>query len=154
MEESHSLTFDLSSPILHELGIERAIAAWLEDEVQEKHKIKTQFQTDGLVKELDNDICVLLFRNVRELLFNVVKHSHAKHVKVSIRKKKNNIQIIVEDDGVGFNPVEEAATAAINTKFGLFSIRERLEHFGGNIEIDSAPGKGCRITLIAPLKKS
>jgi PAS domain S-box-containing protein len=154
MEESHSLTFDLSSPILHELGIERAIAAWLEDEVQEKHKIKTEFQTDGLVKVLDKDICVLLFRNVKELLFNTVKHAHAKHVKVSIRKKNNNIQIKVEDDGVGFNPDEVAATAAINTKFGLFSIRERLEHFGGNIEIDSAPGKGSRITLIAPLKKA
>jgi PAS domain S-box-containing protein len=154
MEESHSLTFDLSSPILHELGIERAIAAWLEDEVQEKHKIKTQFQTDGLVKVLDNDIRVLLFRNVKELLFNAVKHAHAKRVKVSIRKKNNNIQIKVEDDGVGFNPDEVAATAAINTKFGLFSIRERLEHFGGNIEIDSAPGKGCKITLIAPLKKA
>ena len=153
MEESHSLTFDLSSPILHELGFERAVEAWLEDEVHGKHKIKTEFRSDGLTKVLDDDICILLFRNVRELLFNIIKHSHAKKVKVSISKVSNNIKINVEDDGVGFNHEEVAANAAIKTKFGLFSIRERLEHFGGRIEINSAPGKGCRIILIAPLKK-
>ncbi|MBN1975388.1 MAG: PAS domain S-box protein [Sedimentisphaerales bacterium] len=153
MEESRTLTFDLSSPILHELGFERAVAAWLEDEIQRKHKIETEFLSDQLPKPLDDDICVLLFRNVREILFNIIKHAHAGKVKVSVITVNGNIQVKVEDDGVGFDPAEVAATAAIKSKFGLFSIRERLEHFGGHMEIDSSPGKGCRITLLAPLKK-
>ncbi|MBN2590207.1 MAG: PAS domain S-box protein [Sedimentisphaerales bacterium] len=153
MEESHTLTFDLSSPVLHELGFERAVAAWLEDEVQGKHQIKTEFKSDGLLKPLDEDICVLLFRSVREILFNVIKHAQANKVKVFVRVIDNNIKIQVEDDGVGFKPDEVAANAFVQSKFGLFSIQERLEHFGGNIEIDSNPGGGCRITLIAPLKE-
>ena len=153
MEESHSLTFDLSSPVLHELGFERAVAAWLEDEVQGKHKIETEFKSDGLKKSLDEDISVLLFRSVREILFNVIKHANAKKVKVYMRVIDNDIKIQVEDDGVGFKPDEVAANAFVQSKFGLFSIQERLEHFGGNIEIDSNPGGGSMITLIAPLKK-
>ncbi len=152
MDESHSLTFDLSSPVLHELGFERAVAAWLEDEVQGKHNIVTEFKSDGIPKSLNEDICVLLFRSVREILFNVIKHAHAKKVKVYIKVVNNNIKIRVEDNGVGFKPDEVAANAFIQSKFGLFSIQERLEYFGGNLEIDSKPGQGCRITLIAPLK--
>ncbi len=152
MEESQSLTFDLSSPVLHELGFERAVAAWLEDEVQGKHNIITEFKSDGIPKSLNEDICVLLFRSVREILFNVIKHANAKKVKVYIIVVDNNIEIRVEDNGVGFKPDETAANAFSQSKFGLFSIRERLEHFGGNIEINSKPGHGCRITLTAPLK--
>ncbi len=152
MNESQSLTFDLSSPVLHELGFERAVAAWLEDEVQGKHNIITEFQSDGIPKSLNEEFCVLLFRSVREILFNVIKHANAKKVKVYIKVLDNNIKIRVEDNGVGFKPDETAANAFSQSKFGLFSIRERLEHFGGNIEIDSKPGHGCRITLIAPLE--
>ena len=154
MEESHTLTFDLSSPVLHELGFERAVAAWLEDEVQGKHNIRTEFQSDKLPKSFDEDICVLLFRSVREILFNVIKHARANKVKVFIKVIDGNIRIRVEDDGVGFKPEEVAANAFVQSKFGLFSIQERLEYFGGNMEIDSCPGQGCRITLIAPLKDS
>ena len=152
IEETRSLTSDLSSPILYELGFERAVAAWLHDEVRQKHKIETEFHNDYLPKPLDDDIRILLFRNVRELLFNVIKHAHARKVKVSINRIDININIKVEDDGVGFDPSEVAATATGHARFGLFSIRERLEQFGGHLQIDSAPGKGSVITLIAPLK--
>ncbi len=152
MKNTRSLTFDLSSPILYELGFEKAVAAWLEEEIQRKHNIHTTLHGDGKPKLLDDDIQVLLFRDVRELLINVVKHAHAKKVKVSIKKVDSMIQVRVEDDGIGFNPVE--ATAAKMEAFGLFSIRERLEHLGGHFEIDSSPGCGCRITMLAPLKQA
>ena len=154
IEETRLLTSNLSSPILYELGFERAVAAWLNDEIQKKHNIETKFHSDGLPKRLDEDIRVLLFRNVRELLFNIVKHAQAKNVNVSISTIDNTIKVTVEDDGVGFDPAEVAAKSAGMAKFGLFSIRERLEHYGGHLQIDSAPGKGSRITLIAPLKNS
>jgi len=147
------LTFDLSSPILYELGFEAAVAVWLTEEVEEKHNIATEFEKDKQVKPLDDDVRVLLFRDVRELLINVVKHAQAKKVKVSVRKAGNQIHVCVEDDGWGFDPAKIRATAVKKGGFGLFSIRQRLEELGGELEIESAPGQGTRATLIAPLKR-
>ena len=152
IDDTRTLTFDLSYPILYELGFEAAVAEWLTDQIQEKHGIRTEFLDDGHQKPLDDDIRVLLFRNVRELLINVVKHAQANKVRVSIRKVKDNIRVSVEDDGVGFDPVEVTSMATKRAEFGLFSIRERLEQLGGLIEIDSKRRHGSKITMTAPLK--
>jgi PAS domain S-box-containing protein len=156
IQDTRSLTFDLSSPILYELGFEMAVSEWLTEQIEKKNGIATKFQDDGKNKRLDNDIRVLLFRTVRELLINIVKHAKAKHVTVSTRKVDNEIEVSVEDDGVGFNPPEVMSIPARIGRFGLFSIRERLEYLGGRIEIESGAGEGCKITVSAPLsvKKS
>jgi PAS domain S-box-containing protein len=153
IDDTRALTFDLSYPILYELGFEAAVAEWLTDQIQVKHGIKTEFTNDGHQKPLDDDIRVLLFRNVRELLINVVKHAQPKKVKVSIRRIKDNIRIGVEDDGIGFDPNEVMSMSAKRAEFGLFSVRERLEQLGGLIEIDSRVGHGTKIMMTAPLKK-
>ena len=150
--DTRSLTFDLSPPILYELGFEAAVAEWLTGQIRDKHGIKTEFEDDGQPKPLDDDIRVLLFRNVRELLINVVKHANAQNVKVSIRKVGKQIRVSVEDDGVGFDPAKVASMAAKRAEFGLFSIRERLEESGGHLEIESELSHGSRITMFAPLK--
>ncbi|MHC4540730.1 MAG: sensor histidine kinase [Planctomycetota bacterium] len=150
--DTRTLTFDLSHPILYELGFEAAVADWLTEQIEEKHGLETDFEDDGHSKPLDDDIRALLFRNVRELLINVVKHAQAGHVKVSVRRADKDICVCVEDDGMGFDPVEVAAMAAKRAEFGLFSIRERLEQLGGHIEIESRPGLGTKITMNAPLK--
>lgn len=152
IDDTRTLTFDLSNPILYNLGFEAAVAEWLTEQVQEKHGIETEFQDDGQDKPLDDDIRAILFRNVRELLINVVKHAQAHHVKVSVRRADKHICVSVEDDGVGFDPAEVQAMAAQRAEFGLFSIRERLEQLGGHIEIESEPGRGTKITMAAPLK--
>jgi len=152
IRETRMLTFDLSSPILYELGFEVAVAEWLADEIKGKHGIETEFCDDGREKPLDDDIRALLFRNVRELLVNVVKHAQAHKVKVDIRRAGADICISVEDDGIGFDPAEVKAMAVNSNKFGLFSIRERLEQLGGLIEIDSEHGRGSRVSMKAPLK--
>jgi len=152
IDDTRTLTFDLSYPILYELGFEAAVSEWLADEIRQKHGIETEFENDGLLKPLDEDIRILLFRDVRELLVNIVKHAQAHKVKVSVRRVDGHIHVSVEDDGVGFDPVEMTSTAAQKAKFGLFSIRERLEQLGGLIEIDSEMGRGTKITMTAPLK--
>lgn len=151
--EVRSLTFDLSSPILHELGLEAAIASWLAEEIEAKHHISTEFVDDGQPKPLDEDVRALLFRNVRELLINIVRHANAYKVKVSVRKVDNQIQISVQDDGIGFEPAEALARAAKAGGFGLFSVKERLEQLGGRLEIESAPDQGCKVTMTVPLKQ-
>ena len=152
IQDTRSLTFDLSSPILYELGFEMAVSEWLNEQIQKKNGIATGFLDDGKPKPLDDDIRVLLFRTVRELLINVVKHARAKNVTVSTRKVDNEIEVSVEDNGVGFDPLEVGTMPDRIGRFGLFSIRERLEYLGGHINIDSKLGRGCRVTVTAPLK--
>ncbi|MHC4424724.1 MAG: sensor histidine kinase [Planctomycetota bacterium] len=152
IDDTRTLTFDLSSPILYELGFEAAVAEWFAEQIRQKHGIETEFEDDGQQKPLDEDIRTILFRNVRELLINVVKHAQATRVKVSIRRADEDIHVSVEDDGVGFDPVEVASMAAKRAEFGLFSIRERLEQLDGHLEIESEPGRGAKILMTAPLK--
>jgi signal transduction histidine kinase len=152
IQNTRSLTLDLCSPTLYELGIEAAIRKLLNEEVQRKYGIKTEFVSDAQPKPLDNDITVILYRATRELLINVIKHANAQHVTVSIYKEKNEIRINVIDDGDGFIcPINNLASDEIEG-FGLFSVRERLNSFGGSLEIDSKPGHGTRVTLVMPTK--
>ena len=154
IQNTRLLTFDLSSPILYELGFEAAVAEWLVEQIEHKHGIKTKFEDDGEPKPLDDDIRALLFRDVRELLINVIKHASAKKVKVSIRRADDKIRVGVEDDGVGFAVSELGSIASKTGGFGLFSIRERLGQLGGYLEVKSEPGRGTQVTITAPLKQS
>ena len=147
------LSSDLSSPLLYDLGLEAAVAQWLSDEIEKKCGIETEFTDDGEIKPLDDDVRILVFRDVRELLGNVAKHSHAAKVRVSIGRVGRRIRIAIEDDGVGFDPVQVASQAAARSEFGLFGIQAKLAYMGGHLEIKSAPGCGCKVTIIAPLKR-
>jgi signal transduction histidine kinase len=153
IQDIRSLTLDLSYPVLYELGFEAAVAAWLVEQIQEKYGIASEFEDDEQSKPLDDDVRILLFRDVRELLINVVKHAKAKKVKVSIRKAGRQIRVSIEDDGVGFDVAKIVSTPTATGSFGFFSIRERLEQLGGHLEIESSPCCGCRVTIMAPLKK-
>jgi signal transduction histidine kinase len=87
-----------------------------------------------------------------ELLINVVKHARTHRVEVSILSSAHTIRIRVKDNGVGFNLSEIKERNDKMGAFGLFSIRERLNHLGGYLEIESKPGHGTRATLVAPIK--
>lgn len=151
MQDVRYLTFELSSPVLKELGLEAAVSHWLAEQIEQKHGIATEFTDDGQTKPLEKDVQALLFRSVRELLANVVKHSQAKRVKVAVSRAKDQVLIHLEDDGVGFSP-DKVVVGKGTGGFGLFSIRERLSQMGGSLEIDSSPGTGCRSLLRAPLR--
>ena len=152
IETSRLLTFDLSSPILYELGFEAAVSEWLADQIERKHKIMTVFEDDGEPKPMGDDIRALLFRMVRELLINVVKHARAKKVRVSLNRLDTRLNICVEDNGIGFDPAKTVSMGPATGGFGLFSIRERLEQLGGSFVIKSSPGCGCKVVITAPLK--
>jgi len=146
IQHTRSLTLDLSPPILYELGLEPAIE-WLAERVQKQHWLAVVVKGDSEPKPLDDQVRALLFNAVRELLVNVVKHAQAKNVMVGIQRIDQSVQIVVKDDGIGFEHLQSAAPSG----FGLFNIRERLEHLGGRFEIESSVGRGCTVTLQAPL---
>ncbi len=151
IEDTHSLTFEISPPILYDLGLEAALD-WLAEQTQTKHKIQIRVEDDEQEKPLDENLRVLLFQASRELLFNMVKHSQAASATISIKRIDQHIKIVIEDDGIGFDPEKERYRKNKTGGFGLFSIQERMAQQEGIFEINSAPGNGTRITMISPMK--
>jgi signal transduction histidine kinase len=150
IQDTRSLTFELSPPVLHELGFEPALE-WLVNQVNEDHGVNAELSFDRRNKPLTEDTRIVLFQAVRELLANITKHAQAEKVDVSVRRVGAQVQVVVEDDGVGFDPAEIAARRGKAGGFGIFSIRERLNYLGGRFEVLSEHGHGTRITLTAPL---
>jgi PAS domain S-box-containing protein len=153
LQDTRSLIFELSSPTMNEIGLAAAISEWLEEQIAKRHDLKIEFidaTDDNHKKTLDSNVRALLFRNVRELLTNVIKHSRAQNVRVQIISEGSCLKITVEDDGVGFNPDADNTKQKAAEGFGLFSIQERMTDIGGSFDIQSHPGKGCRMTLISP----
>jgi PAS domain S-box-containing protein len=146
---TRSLTFELSPPILYALGLEAALE-WLTEQTAEQNNIVCEFENDDQPKPVSEEIRIFTFTAVRELLANVVKRAHASRAKVTARTSNRSLVIHVADDGTGFNP--SRLKTHDNKGFGLFSIRERLRHLGGQMEVRSAKGRGTRVALEAPLK--
>ena len=151
-QQSQSLTFELSPPVLYELGFEAAVN-WLARQIRKQHDIRTVVEDDGSTKELDEDVCITLFRALRELMINVVKHAQARFVKISIWREEDEVLVVVEDDGIGFNPTQLGAYKYSTSGYGLFNLQERITHLGGNLQIKSAPGSGTRALLRSPLRR-
>jgi len=146
IKEVRTLLFELSSPLLYEVGLKAAVEQ-LAEQIQEQYGLHVSLEDDGADKPLSIDGSVVLFQAVRELMLNVVKHAAARRVRVSMSRFNGSISILVEDDGAGFNVPHRAFRPGKQGGYGLFSIRERLEYLGGSLVIESDPGHGTRATL-------
>jgi signal transduction histidine kinase len=135
-----SLTAELSPPILSEAGLKAGLQ-WLARRMFDKHglAVELRISEDG---HMPQDIKVLLFESVRELLFNVVKHARTRSATVTVQRSDLNLLVTVSDRGIGFDPNELPAVGEAGGGFGLFSIRERVELMGGTLAIDSSEGQG------------
>jgi PAS domain S-box-containing protein len=149
IQYTRSLTFELSPPILYDLGFDAAVE-WLAELMQEQHGLTVKVQADRSTKPMNDEIRVILFQTVRELLVNVAKHAGAKNIGVFIRRADDTLQVKIEDDGLGMELSTDAASGP--SGFGFFSIKERLKYLGGHLEVVSEPGWGTRVTLQVPLR--
>ncbi len=151
ISESRELIFELSPPILKEVGLNPALES-LADNLLTPLGIQWKFKSRGNRENFNADdaICVLLYRMTRELLINVIKHAKATSVSIHVHRGPGKIQVVVEDDGRGF-PADFTMKQDAGRAFGLFSIRERLVPIGGDLKILSEPGKGSTIAMTAPL---
>lgn len=148
VRDVRALVFDLSPPILYELGFEAALEGLLE-RTQDKYALRCVLENDGKPKPLDDTVGIIVFRAVQELLVNVVKHARAKVVNVAVsRAEDGSVCVRVQDDGVGFDP--DAVHTDGTCGFGLFNIRERLRDVGGRLGLESEPGRGTCAVLTVP----
>jgi len=138
-----SVSFELSPPVLHDLGLEPALE-WLVEHISARYGLKIDFDHDEQPKPTDEKTRVILFRSIRELLINAAKHAKARVVKVTQQRVGGELQTSVDDDGIGMEPVSEQGQGS-----GLFSIGERLHHVGGDMSILSERERGTSIKLRA-----
>ena len=153
LEDTQQLMLELSSPAMNESGLSAAISEWLELQIGSRHGIKTEFIDnipDDSGKKLDAKVRTIIFRNLRELLFNVVKHARANKVRVRLEDRNTVMRIIVEDDGMGFEPHAVTEAGGKIGGFGLFSVNELMADLNGSLRIVSEPGKGCTAILSVP----
>ena len=151
-ESARTVTYDLSPPILYELGIGEAIRNHLETE-SHKSEIKFNVIEKGEKVSLARPILSLLYRTFRELIINTKKHANATTVTVRLERRKTSISLAVRDDGRGFDSRKLAQGSTSKTSgFGLFSIREQLSAVEGQVEIQTAPGKGTSIKITVPIQ--
>ncbi len=148
IEQARMLTFDLSPASLYTLGLSAALEELGED-FAKRGNFKFKFKSDNKEIQLPEQVKVLLYRSIRELMINIIKHSQAKKVDIIIKRLYNCFRIDVRDDGFGFNFTEISTQGKAG--FGLFSIQERLEAIGGSVNIESAKGKGTTVILSVPL---
>jgi PAS domain S-box-containing protein len=146
-EQMQSLTFQLSPPILAELGLVDAIES-LADLFFEKHGLEVQISDAAGDLSIGPGMRTFLFNTVRELLSNIVKHARAVHASVTLTSSAEGLCIRVDDDGAGFSPGEPGQT--VHGGFGLFNIRERLRVLGGSLTIASGRGAGSTVTILIP----
>lgn len=149
---TRTLTFQLASPILYEFGLESALERLGED-IRRRYGLNVAFRGDGSAKPLPTETSVMIFKAVRELLMNAVKHSKARTVRVRVRKAAGRVVVTVRDDGRGFNPESAQVYDGRRGGFGLFSIREKVSHLGGAFRLSSRRGGGTLAVITAPLGK-
>lgn len=141
----HRTASDLRPTAIDDLGIFRAIEAYVA-EWQERYGIRVDIQTFGRDNSLPPDVAAVLYRLVQEGLTNVLKHAKASKVSIVLEKKPEGLALVLEDDGVGFDPDNVGrADAGQASGLGLSGMKERVALLGGSIAVESAAGKGSTI---------
>ena len=151
IKESRNITYELSPPVLYEMGLIPAIS-WKLEEIEKNNKIKTSLTDQSKSYKFDEKEKIILYRTISELLQNALKHSKAKEVKVSFKLLTNNYKITVSDIGIGFDIETIREKAVSQKKFGLFSIMERIRFIGGEVLINAVPNKGTEVVINLPIK--
>lgn len=146
---SRSLAVELSPPVLHEAGLVPALR-WLARQVETQYGLQVEVEAEEAQPVLDDDVATFVFQAVRELLLNVIQHGGTEKASIAVSAAPaNRLRVSVTDRGLGFDPALTASGRP--DRFGLLSIRERLEQLGGEFALEAAPRQGVRVTLNVPL---
>lgn len=151
LQETRRFIFDLRPMILDDLGLEPTLRRYVQ-QFAEKYKIEGGVTVNGLNGRLPLPMEVAIFRIAQEALSNISRHAHANHAQVTIDANIDELTVTIEDDGAGFNVDESKMKDPKKT--GLSSMKQRAEMFGGQVNVESAPGRGTRIVTTLPVDQS
>jgi signal transduction histidine kinase len=147
LQLTRSLSVELAPPVLHERRLTAALE-WLAAETRKNYNVEVTVEPDFSANPKADDVRIFLFRAVRELLLNSVKHAVGRAVHITMQHlRPDKVRIIVADGGPGFDPTSLDAPRTGSQRFGLLNIRERVSSFGGEFHVNSGPKRGTRITL-------
>lgn len=146
LEDLHRLAMDLRPASLDHLGLAAALRQHVVM-VNQKFGLTAQFEMLGIQDRLPEEMEITFYRIVQEALNNVVRHARAKHVDVILEQRDENLILVIEDDGVGFDP---EVILKKSGRLGLFGMQERVEMLGGKLVIESAKGKGTTLVVEVP----
>lgn len=142
----HTLALELRPTALDQLGLSVALSSYADD-VAARSGLDIDVHCDGPDRfDLSTASRTGIYRIAQEALTNVVKHARARHVSVILERRDNMLQLIVEDDGVGFNQL-----GGEGEKLGLSGMQERASLLGGSVTIESSPGRGTTVYARIPL---
>lgn len=144
-----AMAFNLRPPTLDILGLSAVLREYFW-QCCEANTIRIEFNENIKDVKLDEKLEITIYRIIQEAIYNVLKHSHASVVKVTLLLKEKNLELAVEDDGRGFN-IEEYKENFSVTKMGLSGIAERVRIAKGEFTIESTRGKGTKLKISLPL---
>lgn len=147
LEEVRRIALDLRPKILDDLGLEAALE-WRVDEFNAAYDAEAKVHIDGVSDRLPRALELVLYRVAQEALNNVGRHARAGHVDVTLARNGDHITLQVVDDGAGFDVNTQVDTPS---GLGLMGMRERLAMIGGDLTLESAPGRGTCVRARAPL---
>jgi signal transduction histidine kinase len=139
---------DLSPPGLYELGLEPALK-WLSVYMRGKDNLQVELHVAADAAAYDLELRVLVFKLIRELLRNVVKHSGVRSAAVTVTQTPSELCVVVEDRGVGFE-WQLSLFEPRSEGFGLWSVADRVRAAAGEMMVDTSPGRGCRVSVRFP----
>src|SRR5699024_9530351 len=140
-------------PLLREGNINTSIQ-WVAEKMKQ-HNLDVTFDAcESPPEPVNENIQITLVQCMEELLFNVVKHADTDQARIQLSCLDQQIKMMVEDEGKGFDSDKKELKMTADGGFGLFNIRERVEILGGRMDIQSKPGKGTKISLMVPLENS
>lgn len=150
IESVRTLSFELSPPILEDLGLLPALG-WLAQHLGKRYSTPIAVAHDGREPALDSASRTILFGVVRELVVNAAKHAAGSAIDVSCVSNHRTVRVIVRDEGPGFDTRFSKGSADDGPHFGLLSVEQQIRGIGGTFELVSAPGEGTRATITVNL---
>jgi two-component system, NarL family, sensor histidine kinase UhpB len=150
LKELRKIVYDLRPTILDDLGLVPAIR-WYARSVLEANDIQVHLSLPEEAFKLSNHLSTTLFRIAQEAINNIMRHANARNAEISLVVDQERVNLTVGDDGQGFNPESAAGQAIPLQHLGLLGIQERAALVGGEVEVESVPGKGTRLQICVPL---
>ncbi len=139
----------LHPALLDDLGLAAAIE-WQARTFEARHGIRAEVQQEGLVTRLPREVELAAYRIVQEALTNIAKHSRASSCRIQLRRSDANLEVIVEDDGRGFDAMDMADP---RRGLGIVGMRERAALLSGRLAVESGNGEGTRVNVRLPVSE-